>query len=227
MSEKKHEYLIWDKKTITDFLPANVSKAYFDGYVFTRIDRGVVYKTRSLRINLNEFELSSENRRILRKTEGLELTYTNLPIKAENYNWKIHKLGKDFYDSKFGNGTFSAAKIKQLVTNSESSNFNILFKYIFKEEIVGYVIAYQNSEMIHYSYPFYDLERYPSNFGMSMMIKAILWSKEHLHNYIYLGSASRPSDKYKLQFKGLEWFDEIAWTKDLEKLKQEISTIKE
>src|SRR3989344_6101553 len=37
--------------------------------------------------------------------------------------------------------------------------------------------------------------------------------------YIYLGSFSRPTDTYKLQFAGLEWFDGKQWQNNPEKLK--------
>ena len=48
---------------------------------------------------------------------------------------------------------------------------------------------------------------------------AIAKAKEEQKKHIYLGSAQRPKDIYKLQFKGLEWFDEKKWDNDLETLK--------
>ena len=76
--------------------------------------------------------------------------------------------------------------------------------------------------MLHYSYPFYNLEpkNLKPNLGMSMMLSAIVYAKENNKKYIYLGSFQRPTDTYKLQFKGLEWFDGEKWSDDLEKLKQ-------
>jgi arginyl-tRNA--protein-N-Asp/Glu arginylyltransferase len=56
-----------------------------------------------------------------------------------------------------------------------------------------------------------------------MMLRAILWASETNRNYIYLGSAQRPSDTYKLQFEGIEWFDGKAWQTDLQKLKELIA----
>jgi arginyl-tRNA--protein-N-Asp/Glu arginylyltransferase len=54
---------------------------------------------------------------------------------------------------------------------------------------------------------------------MAMMLNAILYAKENNKKYIYLGSAQRPTDTYKLQFKSLEWFDGDSWSEDLEELK--------
>ena len=58
-----------------------------------------------------------------------------------------------------------------------------------------------------------------SNLGMGMMTKAIVWAKDSGKKYIYLGSFQRPTDTYKLQFSGLEWFDGRVWKNDLDELK--------
>ena len=52
-------YLTWAEKTITDFSDANINSLYNEGYVFTRIGKGVMQQTRSVRIDLSKFELSS------------------------------------------------------------------------------------------------------------------------------------------------------------------------
>ena len=222
-------YLNWNEKTITDFCDENVNSLYNEGYVFTRKGNGVMQKTRSLRIDLSEFELSSENRRILRKTEDLRLKIEDLPYK--NYNWEIGKMAKDFYTEKFGDGTFSANKIRELLTN-DRQDFSRLFVYSIqskiknqKSKITGYCISAETDQMIHYSYPFYEIQNSKfkiQNLGMGMMLRAIEYAKESGKKYIYLGSFQRPGDVYKLQFKGLEWFDGKGWSKDLEKLKEEI-----
>lgn len=250
-------YLKWHEQTITDFSDKNITSLYNEGYVFTRVSKGAMNQTRSLRIDLSKFELSSENRRVLKKTEELQLEASSLPY--SNYNWQIGKMAKDFYETKFGKGIFSANKIKELLTNKEKSNFNLLLVYTtlsfrpgFAERLrqgepersvveeslkvntkrdlstsptaslemtTGYAICRETDELLHYSYPFYNLEQTSKDTGLGMMIRAIVWAKDHGKKYIYLGSASRHTDTYKLQFKGVEWFDENMWSDDLEKLK--------
>ncbi len=90
---------------------------------------------------------------------------------------------------------------------------------------IGYCIAFETNELVHYCYPFYELAGairelpLPANTGLGMMLKAILYAKEQGKKYVYLGSAQRPSDTYKLQFSGLEWFDGKKWKQDLDELK--------
>lgn len=216
-------YLSWNKQTITDFSDKSIESAYNEGYVFTRTGHGDTNQTRSLRLDLKNFALSSENKRILKKTEDLQLTVS--PIPYANYSWQIHKMGKDFYEQKFGEKTFSAQKIKELITEPNQSNFNRLFIYTQNNEPLGYCIALETQHILHYCYPFYNLQTAPTNTGMSMMLRAIVWAQEQGKQFIYLGSAQRPTDTYKLQFSGLEWFDGSVWVKDTDKLKQILNNL--
>jgi len=218
-------YLIWDKKVIQDFSGESVSSCFENGFVFTRETKGSMYKTRSLRIDLSQFDLTSENRRVLNKCQDLNIDIIPLPIDQTKYDWRIHKLGKDFYENKLHlENTFSANKIKELITNKDESNFNFLFKYSIGSKDFGYAICFKNNSLLQYAYPFYDYVNFHNNYGMAMMLKVILFAKENGLKYIYLGSVSRPEDVYKLQFKGLMWFDQTNWQAGkIDELKQLIS----
>ncbi len=223
-------YLTWEHRTLPHFTPEDLDKLYNEGYVATRIDRGVFKQTRSLRINLATFSLSSENRRILKKTDGLNLT--SHPIPYVDYTWTIGKLAKDFYTEKFGDGTFSANKIKELLTEPSKSSFNKLLVYTYgtNPEPIGYCVTLETEEILHYCYPFYQLRatsyELPANLGLGMMLRAIITAQEEGKKYIYLGSLQRPSDTYKLQFEGLEWFDSNAWQTDIAAAKNLLAHIK-
>lgn len=214
-------YLVWDEKIITDFSDKNINSLYDEGYVFTRMRKGVMQQTRSLRIDLSQFELTSENRRILKKTDGLTVSSVPLPFSA--YHWSIGKMAKDFYETKFGEGVFSANKIKELLTDSEKSNFNLLFCYTEGDQTLGYCIARATDEMIHYSYPFYDLNKTPKDMGLGMMIRAVQHAKGAGKKYIYLGAIQRPSDTYKLQLQGIEGWNKEEWIKDISVLKNALT----
>lgn len=189
---------------------------YDRGFVCTRPSEGLMQQTRSLRINLSQFELSSENKRILRKTEELKLSVHSLPYDA--YSWEIGKLGKEFYEAKFGDGTFSANKVKELLTAGRN-DFNTLLTYSLDDRKIGYALCVETDTLLHYSYPFYDLDA-DKNTGMGMMLRAIEYARESNKHFCYLGSAQRPGDTYKLQFKGLEWFDGNTWRTETTELKQ-------
>lgn len=234
-----NSYLSWNEQTITDFSDSSINSLYNQGYLFTRKGKGVMNQTRSVRLDLEKFTLTSENRRILKKTEDIGFRTYDLPI--EEYRWSIGKMAKDFYDTKFGADTFSANKVKELLT-TEGGNFNKLFSFLKRDpsapsaypadsarddsETIGYAVCLETNEILHYCYPFYVLHPtsyvFNPNTGLGMMLKAIIYAKEARKKYIYLGSAQRPTDTYKLQFEGLEWFDGKEWKRDLEELKQKI-----
>ncbi|MDO8509844.1 MAG: hypothetical protein Q7S24_01750 [bacterium] len=218
-------YLTWAEKTITDFSEANIETWYEQGFLFTRVAKGIMKQTRSVRIDLNKFAVSSENRRMLRKTENLKLDIHTLPY--SEYEWTIGKLGKDFYDTKFGDKTFSANKIKELMTDPGKSNFNTLFRYSLTNQSIGYCVAYQSKNILHYCYPFYNLEKSSKDTGLGMMIRAVIWAKEQNNKYLYLGSAQRPGDTYKFQFNGIEWFDGKKWNGDIAEIKTLLQNIPE
>ena len=216
----EQEYYKTDQKILTDFNAINITELYSKGYVITRVKKGLFNQTRSLRIDLSKFELNSENRRVLKKNENLDLVLKELPY--QNYSWEIHKLGKDFYTIKFGDGTMSASKIKEMFLEPDKSNVNSSFEYLIENKDIGFCLLYINDSIVHYAYPFYDLSiPKENNIGMAMMLKAIVWAKENNKQYIYLGSAVDSKSKYKLQFEGLEWFDEKTqdWNTNLEDLK--------
>lgn len=209
------EYLHWKEEKISSNSPEIVDEMYDKGFVFIRLDTGVMHQTRSIRINLKTFELSSENRRILRKGESISLITHHIPY--AQYDWKIGKMAKDFYDKKAG-GAFSANKIREIITTEH--NFTNLLDFNSQ----GYAICYSSPSILHYSYPFYNLETAPKDMGLIMMTKTLVYAQEHGLKYVYLGSLQRKSDVYKLQFSGIEWFDGEKWNIDIEEVKKILTT---
>jgi hypothetical protein len=53
------KYLNWKEEKILDDSPESINRMYDNGFVFTRIDKGVMQQTRSVRIDLNRFDLYS------------------------------------------------------------------------------------------------------------------------------------------------------------------------
>lgn len=237
-------YFKWDQKTLdinaSDF-ELQLAEHYQRGYILGRIEPGYIWQTRSLRLDLKTFRPNSENRRVLKKFADSSLQFLDmqLPISEEGYSWKIHSMGKQYYSTKFPGEKFSAAKIKAMLTTpfvfnrllvyhsasaigfyNEGDDLQKLF-----DQTRGYNIGYLGNNFFHYCFPFYDLSQDTSNLGMYMMLHAILWAQLLGLDYIYLGGATRPTDKYKLQFKGLEWFDGKEWQTDLLSLKEVLNSV--
>lgn len=213
-------YISWKEKILKRRTAKAVEKLYGEGFVMTRKGPGVMQQTRSARIRLSKFSPNSENRRILRKNASISLWEKDIPL--SNYDWRIGKTAKDFYGGKFGGKIMSANKIKEMLSDAKKSNFNKLFEYRQNvyEFPLGFAVVLETDGLIHYSYPFYDLDKAPKDLGLGMMTMAIMRAKEKNKKFAYLGSLRRRADAYKAQFDGFEWFTGKRWSKDTAKLKE-------
>jgi arginyl-tRNA--protein-N-Asp/Glu arginylyltransferase len=204
------------------YLEANendsIDEIYEKGFLATRIKKNYYYLTRNLRINLQEFSLNSENRRILKKTESL--TLENKKLNDFTFNYSISKLATDFFKTKFNKTIITPQKLKWLFAGEFFTNVLV---YKNKNEIIGYCITMETKKTLHYAYPFYKSELIGTNIGMSMMIQAIEHAKEKNKKYVYLGTVYTKDSMYKLQFKGIQWFNGESWNDDIDKLKSLIN----
>jgi len=192
----------------------DINKIYDMGFLPTRLKKDLFYLCRSLRVNLRDFELTSENRRVLKKTNYIKMNIKEL--KDYKYNYKIGKMGKDFYDKRFNKRVMSANKIKWLFTEGFCTHVAV---YRDREEIIGYCLLVKGQNLIHYAYPFYDLRYFKKNAGMGMMLQLIIWSWKNGLNYTYLGTCYTEKALYKTQFKGCEYFTGWNWSNDIDELK--------
>ena len=209
----KYPYLVYLQADDHD----NKNEIYEKGFLATRIKKNYYYLTRNLRIDLKEFSLNSENRRVLKKTEGLEIE--NKKLKNFDFDYSLSKLATDFSKKQFNKIIITPKKLKWLFEGEFFTNV-LIYKLDGKE--IGYCITMETEDLLHYAYPFYNPELIGSNIGMGMMIKAIEYAKENSKKYVYLGTVYTPKSLYKIQFRGIEWFDENSWSRDVEKLKNKI-----
>ncbi|MDD3648031.1 MAG: hypothetical protein PHS44_06065 [Candidatus Dojkabacteria bacterium] len=204
-------YLIREEKDSLDNI-------YQWGFLPSRVEKNLFYLARSTRIDLREYSPSSENRRILRKTEYLGIEIVDL--KNFDYDYKIGKMGRDFY-AKRGEGKFSAYKIKWLFTSGTCSHI-IVFRDLNQKgnNVAGYCLINKTNELLHYSYPFYDLKYLNQNAGIGMMTRSIIEAQKLGLKYCYLGTSYTESSLYKTQFRGFEFFDGEGWNDNIEELKK-------
>jgi len=203
-------YHYWQKIILKNPNPQTIEEKYNQGFVLTRL-KNEMHQIKGLRVDLKNFQLSSENRRILRKTRDYIVSLEPLPLKE--YDWRIHKVGAGFYQKRFGENIFSANKIKELIVDSKKSSFNCLA--VAKDQKIsqdiGWCISFKTKNIFHYAYPFYELKYFKNNLGISMMLKTLLLAKQSGIRYFYLGSVWDKRAKYKLQFSPQEFFDGQNW----------------
>ena len=193
----------------------NVAQIYYSGFLPFRSKKDLFYLCRSTRVRLSNFKLSSENRRILKKTASINFTVQ--PIEQFAYTPEFQKFCKTFADQTFGKGVMPAAAIKKIFTNANSTHV-ITFSSV-QELTVGYMACVIHDHFLHYAHPFYDLKYQNPDLGMGMMLKAVIWAQERHKQFAYLGTCYTKSSLYKTQFSGFEFFNGIHWSDNIDELK--------
>jgi arginyl-tRNA--protein-N-Asp/Glu arginylyltransferase len=175
------------------------------------------YLCRQVRIELREFEPSSENRRILRKGEGLRCEL--LPKSRFEYTPERREFFKTYADIKFGKDVMPYERLDLLFEGAITSHL-LLFTDAQSGQAVGTVTLYlQPNELAYYYYAFYDLNYYSRNLGMFMMTSAVNQFAQLGYRYLYLGSCYLENALYKTQFAGAQFFNGVRWSKNLKELK--------
>jgi arginyl-tRNA--protein-N-Asp/Glu arginylyltransferase len=175
------------------------------------------YMCRQVRVRLGAFSASSENRRVLRKGEGIH--YQLIPRDQFHYSNQWREFCKKYADEKFGPDVMSYERLDGLFQSRIVSHV-MVYSDAAAQQNVGLVMLYVDQPVLaFYYYSFYDLNYLPRNMGMYMMTSAVQQMKNHGFEYIYLGSCYSRSALYKTQFEGFEFFNGFRWSDDLEELK--------
>jgi arginyl-tRNA--protein-N-Asp/Glu arginylyltransferase len=175
------------------------------------------YLCRQVRIDLKKFVRSSENRRILRKGDGI--TATLVPKSKFEYTPARREFFKTYADIKFGKNVMSYERLDLLFVGAITSHV-LLFTDTKSGEEIGLVTLYlEPNRLAYYYYAFYDLNYYSRNLGMFMMTTAVALFAERGFRHLYLGSCYLENALYKIQFAGAEFFNGVRWTQNLKELK--------
>jgi len=152
------------------------------------------YLCRHVRVNLGGFKPSSENRRILRKGEGIAVTL--VPRAEFDYDPARRQFFKNYADIKFGKDVMTYERLDSLFGSKITSHV-LVFTDSGTGAEVGVVTLYlEPSALAFYYYAFYDLNYYTRNLGMFMMTWAVEFFQARGFDHLYLGSCYAPKALY-------------------------------
>ncbi len=172
------------------------------------------YLCRHLRVDLRRYRASSENRRVLRKGAGVEVTL----IPREEF--ALTSARRDFCLR------YTAVKIPSMTASRLDSLFSskVTTHVLLVREATGREIGYATifltpGRMAFYYYAFYALDAQVPSLGMFMMTSAVQLCADRGEEHIYLGTCYSLSALYKTQFAGVEFFNGRRWSGSMEELK--------
>jgi hypothetical protein len=175
------------------------------------------YLCRQVRVATQRFRLTSENRRILRKCQGIG--FQCVPRADFEYTAARRQFCKTYADTRFGAEVMPWERLDGLF-NSPITSHLLVFTDAATGAEVGLVTLYREARrMGFYYYAFYDLAYYRRSLGLHMMTCAVEFFARELVPYLFLGSCYLPNARYKTQFVGAEFFNGFRWSDNLKELK--------
>ncbi len=175
------------------------------------------YLARSLRVELDEFTPTSENRRVDRKTQDIQPRLSVIEKSDFVKDAAFDQFCLDYAAIRF-DGKMPAERF-DYIYNWPYLNKIFEFKDVDNQRL-GYVFAIITDEILHYWFSFYDLQHSRLGLGKWMMYKVIEWAKNAGLKEVYLGTCYGEKAMYKMRdFKGLSYYDGNQWQPDMKKLK--------
>jgi len=175
------------------------------------------YLARSLRLDLERFKETSENRRVLKKIAPLNPGFKKISIDDFDIeNKAFQDFCFDFAEKRFSE-PLSRERLQYILHTKSISD---IFEFSLGDKTVGYVIAIIEKDMLHYWFAFFDLDYPEYSLGKYMMFSVINWAFQNGLKHVYLGTSYGNKSLYKVRdFKGLSFFDGNHWNPDMKLLK--------
>ncbi|WP_304233569.1 GNAT family N-acetyltransferase [Jiulongibacter sediminis] len=213
-------YAIYAKREGSEDLSAIYDKGFLPYTGNLGLESEVFYLARSLRVDLDNFTDSSENRRVCRQIEPLNVKLEVIEKSDFDLNDPDFKsFCESYIAERIGSENMSVERWNYILASSIGTH---ILKFYNQEKTMGYILAAVGSDMLHYWFAFFDTEYMKTHsLGKYMMWKAIDWSKSQGLKHVYLGTAYKPAALYKIRdHKALEYWDGTQWNTDTKKLKE-------
>lgn len=184
------------------------------------IEGDIFYLARSLRVELDSFDDTSENRRVNRLVEPLQITLD--VIRKEDFDLNdpaFVNFCQEYISQRIGDDNMSLERWQYILSRETGTH---ILRFTSEGKFLGFILAALDNTVLHYWFAFFDTEYMRTHsLGKWMMWRAIRWAKDNGLQYVYLGTAYKPGALYKIRdHKGLSYFDGYKWSKDIEKLKE-------
>ncbi len=199
--------------------PADGQEALQNGflpYTGQNLDlANVYYLARSLRIHLQTLELSSENRRVLRKYEEAKVKLKLHPIL--DFSWQSEDT--DFcltYANERFSTSFTADRLDRIRQHQHLTHY---LEIHIDGERQALIFLHCGSQGWHYWFAFFCLDT-TRPLGKYAMLRSAQLADERGLSHLYIGTCYGSHSLYKVRdFKSISFYDGSEWCTDKKKLK--------
>ena len=208
-----YPYVVWAFPEVGE-TPAD----FFErGFLPASPDLSRFYLCRNIRVRLGEFELSSENRRILRKGSGILSEV--IPRAEFDYTEERRLSWKAYADQRFGEDIMGFARMDRLMSSPVISHLLVYREEATGKELGTALLHLEPDRVVYYYFAFYDLGAFNRSLGMFMMTSAVQHFANIGYHAIHLGTCYSEKALYKTQFAGVQFCNGAGWSDNLDELK--------
>lgn len=187
------------------------------GFLPSTPDLRRFYLCRHARVDLARFTPSSENRRILRRGEGLHATL--VPRAEFAFTPARCEFARAYSAAKYPPG-LSAERLTRHFTSALTTHVLVATDPAQPDAAVGFATLHvEPGRAAFYSHSFYDLAHPNRSLGLFLMTTALVELARAGCAHLYLGSCYTDRALYKTQFAGFEFFNGVRWSADLAELR--------
>lgn len=188
------------------------------GFLPSLPDLSRYYLCRQVRVSLTGFLPNSENRRILRKGEGIRcelLPVEAFPATADRIDF-CHR-----YATRRWSSPPERTRIARIFASPITSHVLVFSDPDGAE--CGFVTLLIDGGVAFYSNAFYRTDHGVRDLGLVLMTETVRTLSRAGLEHLHLGTCYSRSALYKTAFPGVEFFDGTRWNPDLSALKFQIS----
>ena len=175
------------------------------------------YKARSLRVNVSSIELNSENRRVLRKFENEDITWTFIP--KESYSWTESDSAFCIdYSVKRYSKDFSSTRLNRILAHDHCTH---VCRIKLNDSTIGILLLSCDGVAWHYWFAFFSLSKFRDKpLGKWAMTSFLLKAHQNNAQHVYLGTCYGEDALYKVRdYNDISYFDGNHWVSDKKRLK--------
>jgi hypothetical protein len=181
------------------------------------LDQNIFYFCRSLRVDLASFEHNSENRRVLKRIEPLNIEVVIHDKSSFDFtNPEFEDFCIAYTHSRFYHEGMSTERFRYVMSRSYA---NKIFEFRSEGKVIGYTLAVVTETFMHHWFCFFETELMNDQIplGKYLMQFTIDRSKKQWLQYAYLWTCYKETGLYKVRdFKGVEFWDGNVRSKDTE-----------
>jgi arginyl-tRNA--protein-N-Asp/Glu arginylyltransferase len=176
----------------------------------------LLYMARSVRVPIDKFSPSSENRRVFKKFDDTFVSRI-VPRAELEQDKEFHQLFLDYFLARHGQKVMGAERL-QGILKTELPLRGI--RYETKEgELIAAVFEPTDGAVNHFWFPAYHPRYIGASLGMWLMLDGVRRAATEGRSHLYLGTAYGEKARYKLNIENIEFWDGTKWVADDAELK--------